>query len=70
MWARVARESGAKTEWRRIGDVLRRMAMTAHAVKHWLLKIFTPEDGGSGHCHCDNRVVGANYIADWLMDNL
>ncbi len=34
------------------------------------LKIFTPADGGSEHCHGDNRVVGANYIADWLMDNL
>jgi dipeptidyl aminopeptidase/acylaminoacyl peptidase len=34
------------------------------------LKIFTPEDGGCEHCHGDNRIVGANYIADWLMDNL
>jgi uncharacterized protein YbgA (DUF1722 family) len=32
--------------------------------------IFNPADGGSEHCHGDNRVVGANYIADWLMDNL
>lgn len=34
------------------------------------LRIFTPEDGGCEHCHCDNRMVGANYIADWVMDNL
>ncbi len=34
------------------------------------LKVFTPADGGSEHCHGDNRVVGANYIADWVMDNL
>ncbi|MGZ8202353.1 MAG: serine aminopeptidase domain-containing protein, partial [Burkholderiales bacterium] len=34
------------------------------------LKIFTPADGGSEHCHGDNRVVGSNYIADWLADNL
>jgi dipeptidyl aminopeptidase/acylaminoacyl peptidase len=34
------------------------------------LKIFTPADGGSEHCHGDNRVVGANYIADWVADNL
>ncbi len=34
------------------------------------MKIFTPADGGSEHCHGDNRVVGANYIADWVMDNL
>ncbi len=38
--------------------------------KQKTLKIFTPADGGSEHCHGDNRVVGANYIADWLMDNL
>jgi fermentation-respiration switch protein FrsA (DUF1100 family) len=35
-----------------------------------MLKVFTPEDGGCEHCHCDNRMVGANYIADWVMDNL
>jgi alpha-beta hydrolase superfamily lysophospholipase len=34
------------------------------------LKVFTPADGGSEHCHGDNRVVGSNYIADWLADNL
>ena len=34
------------------------------------LKIFTPADGGSEHCHGDNRVVGSNYIADWVADNL
>jgi alpha-beta hydrolase superfamily lysophospholipase len=38
--------------------------------KNKTLKIFTPADGGSEHCHGDNRVVGANYIADWVMDNL
>jgi dipeptidyl aminopeptidase/acylaminoacyl peptidase len=38
--------------------------------KQKTLKIFTPADGGSEHCHGDNRVVGTNYIADWLMDNL
>jgi fermentation-respiration switch protein FrsA (DUF1100 family) len=34
------------------------------------LKIFTAADGGSEHCHGDNRVVGSNYIADWLADRL
>ena len=34
------------------------------------LKIFTHADGGSEHCHGDNRVVGSNYIADWVADNL
>jgi dipeptidyl aminopeptidase/acylaminoacyl peptidase len=34
------------------------------------LKIFTAEDGGSGHCQEDNRQVGANYVADWLLAQL
>lgn len=34
------------------------------------LKIFTPADGGSEHCHGDNRIVGSNFVADWLADNL
>jgi fermentation-respiration switch protein FrsA (DUF1100 family) len=34
------------------------------------LKIFTQADGGSEHCHGDNRVVGSNYIADWIADTL
>ncbi len=42
----------------------------AVGAKHKELKIFTIADGGSEHCHGDNRVVGSNYIADWLADNL
>lgn len=34
------------------------------------LKIFTVADSGSEHCHGDNRIVGSNYIADWVMDNV
>ncbi len=34
------------------------------------LKIFTAEDGGAEHCQTDNRLLGANYIADWLADTL
>ena len=34
------------------------------------LKILTEFDGGSEHCQEDNRQVGANIVADWLMDNL
>jgi fermentation-respiration switch protein FrsA (DUF1100 family) len=34
------------------------------------IKIFTPEDGGSEHCHVDNRPVGVDYVADWLTDIL
>ncbi|MBM3344536.1 MAG: alpha/beta hydrolase [Betaproteobacteria bacterium] len=33
-------------------------------------KVFTTADGGSEHCHGDNRIVGANYVADWVTDNL
>ena len=28
------------------------------------------EEGGSEHVQGDNRVLGSNYVADWLMDNL
>lgn len=42
----------------------------AVGAKHKELKIFTAADGGSEHCHGDNRVVGSNYIADWLADHL
>jgi dienelactone hydrolase len=34
------------------------------------LRILTAFDGGSEHCQEDNRQVGANIVADWLMDNL
>lgn len=33
-------------------------------------KIFTAAEGGSEHCCGDNRIVGSNYVADWLADNL
>jgi alpha-beta hydrolase superfamily lysophospholipase len=42
----------------------------AVGTKEKQLKIFTAADGGSEHCHGDNRVVGSNYIADWLADRL
>ena len=42
----------------------------AVGAKKKTLRIFTPEDGGCEHCHCDNRMVGVNYICDWVMDNL
>ena len=38
--------------------------------KNKVLKVFTVADGGSEHCHNDNRAVGSNYIADWLADTL
>jgi dipeptidyl aminopeptidase/acylaminoacyl peptidase len=34
------------------------------------LRIFTAEEGGSEHCQGDNRVLGANYVADWVADTL
>lgn len=33
-------------------------------------KVFTTADGGSEHCHGDNRIVGSNYIGDWVADHL
>jgi len=34
------------------------------------IRIFTPDDGGSEHCHVDNRSVGVDYVADWLTVTL
>jgi alpha-beta hydrolase superfamily lysophospholipase len=34
------------------------------------LKILSAFEGGSEHCQEDNRQVGANIVADWLMENL
>jgi dienelactone hydrolase len=34
------------------------------------LKIFSAEEGASGHCCVDNRPVGVTYIADWIEDTL
>jgi dipeptidyl aminopeptidase/acylaminoacyl peptidase len=42
----------------------------AVGAKQKFMKIFTPADGGSEHCHGDNRMVGSNYVADWIADNL
>lgn len=33
-------------------------------------KVFTVADGGSEHCHGDNRIIGTNYVADWIADTL
>ena len=33
-------------------------------------KVFSIADGGSEHCHGDNRIVGSSYVADWVADNL
>jgi dipeptidyl aminopeptidase/acylaminoacyl peptidase len=45
-------------------------ARTLHANlttrKH--LKIFTADEGGTEHCQVDNRPVGMDYIADWLVE--
>jgi dipeptidyl aminopeptidase/acylaminoacyl peptidase len=34
------------------------------------LRVFTAEEGGSEHCQGDNRILGANYVADWVADTL
>jgi dipeptidyl aminopeptidase/acylaminoacyl peptidase len=50
-------------------DYARRL-YAAVGSKNKCLKIFTAEEGGAEHCQGDNRVLGANYVADWLADNL
>lgn len=47
-----------------------RLLYEAVGSKSKSIKIFTPEDGGSEHCHVDNRSVGVDYVADWLTDVL
>lgn len=32
------------------------------------LKIFTVDEGGSEHTQGDNRPLGSNFVADWVMD--
>jgi dipeptidyl aminopeptidase/acylaminoacyl peptidase len=34
------------------------------------LKIFTADEGASGHCCVDNRPAGVDYIADWIAATL
>ncbi len=50
-------------------EMARRLYETA-ASKVKTLKIFTAEEGGSEHCQGDNRQVGANFVADWVAENL
>jgi dipeptidyl aminopeptidase/acylaminoacyl peptidase len=38
--------------------------------KNKTLKIFTTEEGGAEHAHVDNRQVGIDYAADWLMEHM
>ena len=38
--------------------------------KNKTLKIFTAEEGGSGHGQGDNLQLGADFVADWLAENL
>jgi len=42
----------------------------AIASKRKHLKIFTAEEGGSGHALADNRALGIDYIADWIAETL
>jgi len=34
------------------------------------LRIFTAAEGGAEHCQADNRQIGIDYIADWLVSKL
>ena len=38
--------------------------------KNKTLKIFTAEEGGAEHMQGDNRPMGSNTVADWVMENL
>ncbi len=38
--------------------------------KNKTLKIFAAEEGGSGHGQGDNLQLGADFVADWLAENL
>jgi alpha-beta hydrolase superfamily lysophospholipase len=35
--------------------------------KNKQLKIFTAEEGGAEHAHVDNRQLGVDFVADWLI---
>jgi dienelactone hydrolase len=50
-------------------DSARRL-FEAAGTKNKTFKIFTAEEGGAEHVQVDNRQVGVDYIADWIMDNL
>ena len=55
---RIVPLSEAKTLYERVGS------------KRKHLKIFTVEEGGAEHCQVDNRPLGIDYIADWLLANM
>ncbi len=50
-------------------DYARRL-YAAVGSKDKTLRVFTAEEGGSEHCQGDNRVLGSNYVADWVADKL
>ena len=47
-----------------------RLLYDAVGASNKTIKIFTADEGGSEHVQGDNRVLGSNYVADWLADNL
>jgi dienelactone hydrolase len=34
------------------------------------IKIFSTDEGGAEHCHVDNRPVGIDFVADWILDTV
>jgi fermentation-respiration switch protein FrsA (DUF1100 family) len=44
--------------------------VAAVSSKNKTFRIFTGAEGGSEHCQGDNRVLGSNFVADWVADNL
>lgn len=55
---RIVPLDAAKTLYEKIGS------------KRKELKIFTAEEGGAEHCQVDHRVIGIDYIGDWLVENM
>lgn len=59
---------GANDSIMPVEEARRTYAAVSSKVK--TLKIFTTEEGGSEHCQGDNRQLSANFIADWVAENL
>jgi len=42
----------------------------AVGAKNKTIKMFSTEEGGAEHARIDNRQVGIDFAADWLMANM
>ena len=66
--ARSWSPTAATTAWCR--SRTRQKLYDAVGSTHKTIKIFTAEEGGAEHAHVDNRQVGIDFAADWLMANI